>query len=532
MNSDVQSSPSGLPVPVIQGGCWPNEAQRLLLRACLLDVEQAESAWREWLKGNSVDYLDAASYRLVPLLCHNLSERADTIPEYPRLKGIFRYFWARHQQMLRHWRPIVQSLIESDIPVILSKGAALNITAYGQSALRPMEDIDVLVPHSQALEAIRILEGAGWTSLFRNHYRLVEWAHACHFAGPGDAQLDLHWHLLHSDCRPEADTAFWERSEKTSWNGLEVRVLGPTDQLLHTCEHGARYNIIAPIRWLADAYLVLRQSKSEIDWDLLVETAREKDIALPAYETLEYLKSEFSADIPEEVLKKLQEKRPTLLARLYQRSLRMPTPKGVTFWNQLPSNFLAYALLKRALRYRHFFRDLPVYLELIHNLDRPLGKFFGNEISLAFALRYQRIRNYLPGRSVILWSSSHTRTGITWDTYAQEVHKGKLFCWTKSKAKFSFPNPGKIRHLTLKLPPIGGIRDDLRQRGFEALVDGEILEEENFKLSRGRLTYRMPEKFTNTASGFTLELRVSQPALAPGDTRHLGVPLCRICACR
>ena len=532
MHSEVRNTPSALPVPLIQGGCWPNKAQRLLLRACLLNTEQADLAWREWLHGNSVDYLDAASFRLVPLLYHNLKERADTIPEYPRLKGIFRYFWARHQQMLRHWQPAVESMIASGIPVILSKGAALNITAYGKSALRPMEDIDVLVPHPQALEAIQILEKAGWTSLFRNHHRLVEWAHACHFAGPGDAQLDLHWHLLHSDCRPEADTGFWERSQKTSWNGLEVRILCPTDQLLHTCEHGARYNIIAPIRWLADAHLVLRHSRAKIDWNLLVETAREKDITLPAYETLEYLRSEFRADVPKEALEKLRKKKPTLLARFYQRSLRMPTPKGITFWNQLPSNLLAYTLLKRALRYRHFIRDLPVYLELIHNLDRPLGKFIRNEISLAFALRYQRILNYVPGKSVTLWSPVHSRTGVTWDIYAQEIHKGKLFCWTKSKARFSFPNRGKIRFLTLKLPEIEELWDDLKQRGFETLVDSEVLKEEDFEPLEGRLTYRLPEKFMNTASGFILELRVNQPALSPSDMRHLGVPLCEIRALR
>ena len=480
------------------------------------------------MQGNSVDYLDAASFRLIPLLCHNLSPRADTIPEYPRLKGIFRFFWARHQQMLRHWRSIVQRLIESGIPVILSKGAALNLTAYGKSALRPMEDIDVLVPNAQAQEAIKVLEDAGWTSLFRNHYRLVEWAHACHFAGPDDAQLDLHWHLLHSDCRPDADTGFWERSQHVNWSGLKIRILGPTDQLLHTCEHGARYNVIAPIRWLADASLVLRQSQADIDWDLLVETAREKDITLPVYETLEYLKSEFDADIPADTLRSLKQKKPTVLARLYQRSLRLPTPKGITFWNQLPSNILAYTLLKRALRYRRFFRDLPVYLELIHNLDRPLGKFIRHQISLAFAMRYQRFRARFPGRHLTPWSASRNRTGITWDTYAPEVFKGKLFCWTKSKARFSVPNSGTIKHITLKLPPIPGVREDLVQRGFEALIDGERLGEQNSKSSRNTLTYTMPRRYTDTASGFLLELRVDQPLPAPGDTRTLGIPLCRI----
>ena len=76
--------------------------------------------------------------------------------------------------------------------------------------------------------------------------------------------------------------------------------LNPTDQLLHTCWHGARWNEVPPIRWVADAMAILGASAPEIEWPSLLKKAERHRIVLPVKDALEYLKKKFDAPVPDE----------------------------------------------------------------------------------------------------------------------------------------------------------------------------------------------------------------------------------------
>ena len=519
-------------VAYLRGGCWPTSTQRLLLRACLLQGEKAQIAWNDWRALSSIDLVDAGSFRLMPLLYANLTANRIETTEVHRLKGLYRYFWIRHQQLVHFSLPAVKSLNESGIPIMLIKGAALNITAYAGKALRPMADIDVLVPHNRALEAIDKIESLGWTSRFRNQYRLVEVAHACHFVGPGNTELDLHWHLLHSDCSPLADRGFWDRSIPHVWNGVPIRVPSTEDQLLHACEHGARYNLVPPLRWLSDATLLINQRCGGIDWECLARTSIEKDITLPVMETLQYLRRELDQSIPKSVLEDLNRTRPSLLANIHHRVMRWTTPQGLTFWNQLPSNFLGYLRWKRSCGYKNLWRDLDSYLELIHNLDRSTGTYIRDQLRLALAIGKARlgtiplrIMKRILGRPLVFWHPAVSEKGVTQDVYGNEHFKGVLFCWTKIQANFSFQNSVALRRMEIQLPPIPTAWKEIKDRGLDVIVNGHKLSENRFEPMDNRISFNLPSSVYLNGSIFRLELKVATPFLALNDTRTLGLPL-------
>ena len=72
-----------------EGGCWPTWEQESLLKAALLQGEEAIKAWHKWKSRVDVDQLDPGSLRLLPLLYRNLRTHGVEDPLMNRFKGIY-----------------------------------------------------------------------------------------------------------------------------------------------------------------------------------------------------------------------------------------------------------------------------------------------------------------------------------------------------------------------------------------------------------------------------------------------------------
>jgi len=81
-------------------GCWPNQAQELLLRAALLQGEPALEAWNEWRRSVNLDVIDYGSHRMVPQLYRNLQRLGVKDPLMDRLKGVYRYYLYKNEILL------------------------------------------------------------------------------------------------------------------------------------------------------------------------------------------------------------------------------------------------------------------------------------------------------------------------------------------------------------------------------------------------------------------------------------------------
>jgi len=61
------------PSPSALGHCHPSPVEQLLLRAALLDGEEAITAWQAWITAVDLSNVNPGSYRLLPLLYDNLN---------------------------------------------------------------------------------------------------------------------------------------------------------------------------------------------------------------------------------------------------------------------------------------------------------------------------------------------------------------------------------------------------------------------------------------------------------------------------
>lgn len=182
------------------------------------------------------------------------------------------------------------------------KGAALAVVHYADLGLRPMQDVDVLVPTRRAPEAIRVLLASGWKPMEPTLEQLPGVRHSSGLHDSAGGMLDLHWHALYWPA-PEAD--FWGAALPFDMAGVRTRALCPTDELLMVCADGVVSTPFAPARWVADAVTVLRSSGPGIDWQRLVERARARQLTVALQDTLRCLHASFPGTAPEGIVAQL-----------------------------------------------------------------------------------------------------------------------------------------------------------------------------------------------------------------------------------
>ena len=287
-------------------GLWPTPEQELLLRAALLDGEKAIEAWTEWRRRIDPDgEFDQGSFRLLPLLFFNIHKLGVSDPFMARLKGIYRRSWYETHQLFYATQKTLEDLNKAGIRTLLLKGAPLSLHYYDNIALRPMSDLDILVPTDQARRALEQMDESGWQRTQRASDKDLVYRHAIQFRDPDKGEVDLHWHALFECCQSEADRDFWDSCVPFNFNGSQTRMLDPTDMLFHVVVHGIRWNPVPTIRWIADAATIMDRSIDQIDWRRLIDHGKERDLGLRLRKGFSYLKHRMDRSAPDWVLNEL-----------------------------------------------------------------------------------------------------------------------------------------------------------------------------------------------------------------------------------
>ena len=318
----------------------PTAEQELLLKAALInDRSAAIKNWQAWKKSVSAEDVRDAEIRLFPLVYYNLQKFGYADEATDVLKKAHRAAYKNSQLKLLAAENIVARFKNHGIRTILLKGAALGIVYYDSTALRPMADIDLLISPADILKAVEILKSQDWYPQKKNLKLLAEIVHACQFKDSGGNELDLHWHLTYDCWNADKTSIFWEAAVPIKLNSLTAETLCPTDQLFHTCSHGARFNLISPIRWVADALLILRSS-FEIDWQRLYNLGKFYGLNLYSFYALRYLQKVFDAPISKDYLRQVEE---TPCTRLEKLGFRLSS-QAPSRWT--PSRFAQEAVLR------------------------------------------------------------------------------------------------------------------------------------------------------------------------------------------
>jgi Uncharacterised nucleotidyltransferase len=267
-------------------------------------------AWKAWRAANPPDASDRPSRRLLPAAYGNLRDAGLSEAELAPLREAYEKSRTENQQKLAAARPVVEALVAAGIDVLVLKGAALIRFYGGDLGLRPMRDIDVLVPSDQTKRAIATLSDFGYepagiavSCLERYACRISPgWL----FVEPNAPGVDLHWHTLHESRQPNADDDFWQGAISLDFQGVTVKALNSTDQLLHVCIHGLQRELQENLRWIVDAMGILRHEAEPIDWPRLLAQVTRRRLVLQARYCFEYLTATFAAPIPAQALEQLR----------------------------------------------------------------------------------------------------------------------------------------------------------------------------------------------------------------------------------
>ena len=314
-----------------EAGCWPTPNQELLLRAALSQRELALESWNEWRRKVNIDVIDYGSHRLIPQLYRNLQRHGVNDPLMERLKGVYRYYLYKNEILMHRIGSLLTAFEDAGIRTMVLKGSALIQLYYRESGLRPMLDADVLVHAHQAEQAMEVLTRLQWKPRYQRPQTRIPIFHSTPFEDEGGRQVDLHWHLFWECFNAKDDDGYWQNAIPIKIGGVQTLALSPTDQLLHTCWHGARWNEVPPIRWVADAMAILAASAEEINWPGLLEKAQRHRIVSPVRDSLEYLKKKFDAPVPDSVLASLSAVRITKIEREnYELTLNPMAPPSTT----------------------------------------------------------------------------------------------------------------------------------------------------------------------------------------------------------
>jgi len=357
----------------------PGREQTWLLRACLLSGRDEAAAWEAWRSHVNFDDIEAASYRLMPLLHQNLRREKIEDELMGRLKGIHRHTWSRNQLLFHAAARVMRTLKEAGIPVLVLKGAALANAHYADPGLRPMNDFDFMVHFADAPQAFELMKQNGWTYAETVPLSQLIWcSHAGKWTNGSGQQIDLHWHLLPDGRLPGVDDGVWERAVKIRVGGQTFKAMSPTDLLWHVCAHGGIGDEIAPIRWVADAWTILRNNPPP-DWDLVVAEAQRRHLTLGTGTALGYLQREFGAPVPAEVLASLAAARVTWVERWAQRI--KSRPRGVT--GALPLHVVNYIRLMRDRGLAAKIAGVPLFLQRtwgVTSVWQLPGSFIGKTV--------------------------------------------------------------------------------------------------------------------------------------------------------
>ena len=271
---------------------WPDPATHALLQACLHSDQRAVDGWREYCRhSDGLEHIDEKSCRLLPLAWDNLQQRLPADRCLRVAKGVYRRTWIWNQLLLRDMDQVVARLGDAGFDVLLLKGAALIRRYYRSPALRPLGDIDILVRYEQAAQAADCLSNSGWRpSKAVTIEEQRPFYHSAEFIR-GQARIDLHWNALFSLRTAAGSDAFWQHAEPLA--GITY-TLTRTDELFHTCLHGARlsrnaysWEPMPAVRWVVDAAQLLRGV--DVDWTRIDELAQRFHATLQLRDAFGYL---------------------------------------------------------------------------------------------------------------------------------------------------------------------------------------------------------------------------------------------------
>jgi Uncharacterised nucleotidyltransferase len=266
---------------------------------------QSELDW-EYLLGL------AEKHCVVPLLYQQLNESG--VEQIPA-RALARLQAANHQNtnttllLTGELIKLVDLFSERGIPAVPIKGPTLAVRAYGDIGLRQFGDLDILVKPSDVDRIRELLTENAFTAhqtlTSSQQSALQRFDCSSNFISKQGVVLDVHWGLVDRHHGFGIDTeAFFERLEPVWVNGRQLLTLSSENLLLFLCLHGFTH-FWERLRWICDVAALVSTSRT-IDWNRLLEIARENGVLRILLLGLWLSHDLLAAPLPEDILNAIE----------------------------------------------------------------------------------------------------------------------------------------------------------------------------------------------------------------------------------
>lgn len=307
---------------------------------------------------------------------------------------------ARTLQITGELVKVLRAMEAKNIRVVVLKGFPLGHKLYGNMALRPSRDLDILVWPEDVDEARKLLETLGYDRIYPNFAgtpgQLCNWMknqhHFNYLHKQKQVLLELHWQLGHHGM--DMPLTYIKNSlTPVKIAGQSMYLLKTEELLLSLILHGASHKWFR-LKWLIDVGIVLRQGA--FSWQRLYELGERLDVVAILNQALILARQLLAAPVPDEVAAIVAKDRKAQNLAEMALTYIMAFPTGHDPNQKMSSYFhrKKYGLNLRcgfrrkfAFIHDHFLPTdadialvaLPAYLYFIYYLMRPLT-WFGRRI--------------------------------------------------------------------------------------------------------------------------------------------------------
>ena len=222
---------------------------------------------------------------------------------------------------------------EGGLQVIVLKGAALAETAYGNLALRPLLDIDLLVKKEDLFSIDEKLKGLGYFPSDRSvddidfsstYLTTLDYRNTA----SNPLSFHIHWHFVNSTVPNEhyindiKMEDIWKEAKKATIANAETLVMAPYHLIIHLSEHAFRVtHSFGKLSFFCDINEAINYYKERLDWERLLEYSIKFKLDRMVYISLHFTSNFLAADIPEDILLKLSPKCFTMGEKVFMNAI-------------------------------------------------------------------------------------------------------------------------------------------------------------------------------------------------------------------
>jgi hypothetical protein len=301
------------------------DAERLM--ALLAGRDAALETWAEadWHRLTVL----AQRQNVAPLLYSRLKQSGVTVPSpvAERLHLLYLASTTRNLRLFHELGGILRALRAAGLAVIPLKGACLAEAVYGNVALRPMSDVDLLVKPGELARALDALGAFGYVAARAIDIETERHAsrHLPPLSKPGGVTVELHWTIV----KPGRSVRFgdsdldavWSRATPATIAGVPVHMLSPVDLLWHLCLHASVQHHFDEIglRGFWDIALVIRRYGDVIDWEQFLQRVNRSGSANGVHLALQLSEEWTGVAVPSSVMRSLRPAAPDAAAMAWAR---------------------------------------------------------------------------------------------------------------------------------------------------------------------------------------------------------------------